>query len=90
MDKAQDGAAEEAVFFTEVAPDDAVIDSGATLSVVGEITWQMWLDKLAKHGKTAVAKKVVHDFRFGDGATLRSEKESTASLVPGSTPMLLA
>ena len=71
--------------------------------MAGESTWQQWLQLLGRRGAHAEAKKVARDFRFRDGATLRSNvdvtfpvevagKETmlTASVIPGHTPLLLA
>ena len=93
----------ENVFFSETGPGYAILDSGATKSVIGELTWQKWLELFARCGVEATAKKSVRDFRFGDGSTVRSSIEVTfpamvfgrgtkvtASLIPGNTPLLLA
>ena len=93
----------ETVLFSEVHPGFAIMDSGATKSVIGDKTWQKWLALLANHGRQAEARKFVRDFRFGDGATIRSnvevtfeanvagrERRITASVIPGQTPLLLA
>ena len=93
----------ESVLFSEVAPGSAIMDSGATKTVVGEGTWQKWMQLLAANGKEVSAKKAARDFRFGDGATIRSHvevsfdvesagltKTITASVIPRNTPLLLA
>ena len=93
----------EQILFAEVKAGYGLIDSGATRTVIGEETWQAWLKLLGKKGANVEAKKVFRDFRFGDGATLRSsvdvtfpvkvagrDVELTASIIPGHTPLLVA
>ena len=90
------------VYFNDVGPGYAILDSGATRSVIGEQAWQKWLELLSRCGAEVSAKKVVRDFRFGDGSTVRSTIEVsfpamvyghlrniTASLIRN-TPLLLA
>ena len=93
----------ENVFFNEVRPGFAIMDSGATKSVIGEESWKKWLLLLERNGIKPQAKKVTRDFRFGDGSVVRSSVgvsfEVTifghsvlvaASLIPGGTPLLPA
>ena len=93
-------AAEE-VYFNEVAPGHAIVDSGATRTVVGDRVWEQWLQLLGRAGRQneVEVRKQVRDFRFGDGSTLRSSlevtfpvvvsglaKRVTASIIPGCYP----
>ena len=93
----------EEILFSEVTAGHAIMDSGATRSVVGEGAWQQWLPMLGRAGADVTAKKVTRDFRFGDGSVVRSNTEVSfnvclfghnltvsAALIPGGTPLLLA
>ena len=82
-----------------------ITDSGATRPVMGEETWQRWLDATRDKGIALHAKyePCNRQFRFGNKEVLVSKrtvtftakpfganKELTVNLVPGSTPMLVA
>ena len=73
------GENEEDILFSDVAPGQAIVDSGAAKSVVGSETWQRWISLLGRAGRQNEIKveKRVRDFRFGDGSTLRSQMEVT-------------
>ena len=83
----------------------AIVDSGATRTIVGEEVWRSWLEDVAKHGQSlqVSTKPQIRDFRFGDGGTARSHYEIEfmagikgqkvpikASVIAGRTPFLLA
>ena len=55
----------------------AIIDSGATRTIVGEDNWKVWLEEASKKGidLEVTTKQVTRDFRFGDGGTARSHYE---------------
>ena len=83
----------------------AIIDSGATRTIVGEDNWKAWLEEASKKGidLEVTTKQVTRDFRFGDGGTARSHYEVDfmagirgqrvrvqAAVIAGKTPFLLA
>ena len=55
----------------------AIIDSGATRTIVGEEVWKHWLEETAKRGLQlpVQTRPQVRDFKFGDGGTARSHYE---------------
>ena len=55
----------------------AIIDSGATRTIVGEDVWKQWLEESIKRGKNmaVTTTPAVRDFRFGDGGLARSHYE---------------
>ena len=88
-------------YFSSLLPGRAIVDSGATRTIVGEKVWQGWLE----HAQDLPVQvtQVSRDFKFGGGETLRSSYDITfpvqvrgqdlsvtASVVPGKTPFLLA
>ena len=52
----------------------AIIDFGATRTIVGEDAWKLWLEESIKRGKdlSVTTTPAVRDFRFGDGGLARS------------------
>ena len=92
------------IFFSDLAPGFAIIDSGATRTLVGEEAWKKWVEK---YDTQLLGNIKVHPqqraFRFGGGELLQSELEMElqvlvkgqklplrVSVVPGPTPFLLA
>ena len=94
----------EQCFFTVTEVGKAIVDSGATRTIVGENNWHQWLEKYGTKGtKPIVSRQIQRQFKFGGGETLTSNYEVdftavvhgqmldiTASVVPGATPFLLA
>ena len=96
----ESGSVEEC-YFSALQPGRAIVDSGATRTIVGEKVWKDWLDHA--RGLPVQVTQIARDFKFGGGETLRSnyditfparvcgqDLEVTASVVPGQTPFLLA
>ena len=91
-------------YFVNVSVGKAIVDSGASRTIVGEDVWKQWLDKMGKEEAAKISvKQVARDFRFGDGNVVRSNYEVqfrahvrgqelpiAASIVPGGTPFLVA
>ena len=80
-------------------------DSGATKSVMGEVTWQAWCELLASKNLLNKVKTEVcsRKFRFGSGQVLTAKKmvtldihlhgtqqKITVYIVLGSTPLLIS
>ena len=94
----------EQCFFTVAEVGEAIVDSGATRTIVGKNNWHQWLEKYGPPGtKPITSRQVQRHFKFGGGETLTSHYEVdftavvydqrlriTASVVPGATPFLLA
>ena len=95
----------EECFFQESITGQAIIDSGASRTIVGEEVWKKWPDELHLQGRDlkAETRSVVRDFRFGDGGVSRSHYEiefnagikgqpyrMTASVIAGNTPFLIS
>ena len=95
----------EECFFQESATGQAIVDSGASRTIVGEEVWRKWLEETNLQGKDlkVETKSVVRDFRFGDGGVSRSHYEiefdagikkqpyrMTASVIAGNTPFLIS
>lgn len=82
----------------------AIVDSGATRTIVGESNWHRWLESYdEKMAKPITSRPVKRSFKFGGGEMLQSLYEVdftavthgqklpvTVSVVPGNTPFLLA
>eukprot|EP00913_Durusdinium_trenchii_P014194 g13320.t2 len=95
---------EEQCFFTASACGKAIVDSGATRTIVGENVWHRWIEVYGnEQTKPVVTRPKVRSFKFGGGEVLQSNYEVeftavvhgqvlslTASVVPGDTPFLLA
>ena len=95
---------EEQCFFMTTDKGKAIVDSGATRTIVGEENWKKWLESYdTKHAQPIRSKQVKRNFKFGGGEVLQSLYEVefeavvygqrlpiTAAIVPGSTPFLLA
>ena len=95
---------DEQCFFAVAERGKAIVDSGATRTIVGEENWHRWLEAYGNdQTKPVILQNKVRHFKFGGGETLRSDYEVeftaivhgqalpvTASVVPGSTPFLLA
>lgn len=92
-------------FFQESAVGQAIVDSGASRTIVGEDVWRKWLGEIGQRGRDlqAETKSVVRDFRFGDGGVARSHYEvefnagikkqpyrMVASVIAGNTPFLIS
>ena len=90
-------------FFNTAEPGEAIVDSGATRTIVGEQIWNKWVNEFPEQLGDVQTHKVVRDFRFGGGEVLRSSYDVTfrvkfmdqnlqlqASVVPGNTPFLIA
>ena len=96
--------ATEECLFASLDTGKAIIDSGASRTIVGEEIWKKWMDVMRPaDAKEVKMEHVMRDFRFGDGNTVRSNYEVIfpayvrgqklslrASVVPGPTPFLLA
>ena len=94
----------EQCFFATTEAGKAIVDSGATRTIVGEENWHLWLEKYGSdQTDPVVSRQVTRQFKFGGGETLQSSYEVSftavihgqilpvvASVVPGSTPFLLA
>ena len=95
----------EECFFQESAAGQAIVDSGASRTIVGEEVWRKWLEGMNLQGKDlkVESKSVIRDFRFGDGGVARSHYEiefdtgikrkpyrMNASVIAGNTPFLIA
>jgi hypothetical protein len=99
----QINAAEECLF-SNMVTGMAIVDSGASRTIVGEDVWKQWLEHMRERDvKEIHYNKEVRDFRFGDGNVVRSNYEVnfpayvkgqklslTAAVVPGGTPFLVA
>ena len=95
---------EEEVYFVSLGPGMAIVDSGATRTIVGEEVWKKWLEEGNFDDVLKIqTRPQVRDFKFGGGEVLRSSYEVKfmamvkgqqlpicASVVPGPTPFLLA
>ena len=95
---------QEDIFFATLAPGHAIVDSGATRTLVGEEVWKKWIEHCNEDllgPLCAQAQK--RSFKFGGGEMLESNYEVsfnalvkgqklpiTVSVVPGHTPFLLA
>ena len=90
-------------FFNTSAPGEAIVDSGATRTIVGEEVWRKWINEFPEELSKVKVEKVSRDFRFRGGEILRSHYdvifpveiygvplEVQASVVPGKTPFLVA
>ena len=91
-------------YFVALNPGLAIVDSGATRTIVGESIWKTWLEKYGGEGVQPIkVHQKVRDFKFGGGEILRSQYEVeftavvkgqhlpiVASVVPGNTPFLLS
>ena len=94
----------EECYFSTLETGQAIVDSGATRTIVGESIWKQWLERFGKPWSDNVkVKKVERSFKFGGGEVLKSSYEVsfiagvkgqklpiTVSVVPGHTPFLLA
>ena len=95
---------DEQCFFAVTTRGKAIVDSGATRTIVGEDNWQQWLEAYGNsQTKPVTSREKIRRFKFGGGETLQSSYEVdftavvhgqvlpvTASIVPGATPFLLA
>ncbi len=95
----------EECYFQESAVGQAIVDSGASRTIVGEEVWKKWLEEMSQQGHDlrAETRSTVRDFRFGDGGVARSHYEvefnagikkqpyrMTASVIAGNTPFLIS
>ncbi|CAL1173933.1 unnamed protein product [Cladocopium goreaui] len=93
----------ESINFVSQAVGWAIMDSGATRTVCGEASWNKILDYLSLRNMEPDIDKETKDFRFGDGAMVRSLframipvcvgktwRQLIAHVLPGHTPLLLA
>ena len=95
----------EECFFQESAAGQAIVDSGASRTIVGEEVWRKWLEEMNLQGRDlkVETRGVIRDFRFGDGGVARSHYEiefdagikrkpyrMNASVIAGNTPFLIA
>ena len=105
---AEDQEAEECLqeenYFATLTPGHAIVDSGATRTLVGEEVWKEWVEKYnPKILGPMTTNALRRSFEFGGGETLESSYEInfnalvkgqrlpvTVSIVPGNTPFLLA
>ena len=62
----------ESINFVSQAVGWAIMDSGATRTVCGEASWNKILDYLSLRNMEPDIDKETKDFRFGDGAMVRS------------------
>ena len=86
------------------SPGLAIMNSGATRTIVGEISWKQWLEHYGSDStKPVVVIPMVRSFKFGGGETLTSQYdvifpaiiqnqvlELTTSILPGNILFLLA
>ena len=103
VEEAEDFILDEC-YFVEMSPGLAIVDSGATRTIVGEKVWKTWLDKYGGAGvKPVKVNQTERNFKFGGGEILKSSYEIeftavvrgqhlpiVASVVPGSTPFLVS
>ena len=93
----------ESINFVSQAVGWAIMDSGATRTVCGEANWNKILDYLSLRNMEPDIDKETKDFRFGDGAMVRSLframipvcvgktwRQLIVHVLPGHTPLLLA
>ncbi|CAL1128360.1 unnamed protein product [Cladocopium goreaui] len=93
----------ESINFVSQAVGWAIMDSGATRTVCGEASWNKILDYLSLRNMEPDIDKETKDFRFGDGAMVRSLframipvcvgktwRQLIVHVLPGHTPLLLA
>ena len=93
----QENATVDECYFAALHPGQAIIDSGATRTIVGEDVWKEWLSFAG--ALDVKITEATRDFKFGGGEVLRSSYDVTfpvalqgqdfvvtASLVPGKTP----
>ena len=98
-----DYATHESINFVSQAVGWAIMDSGATRTVCGETGWNKIVDYLRMRNMEPDIDKETKDFRFGDGAMVRSLfralipvcvgktwRQLTVHVLPGHTPLLLA
>lgn len=63
----------EQCFFAATEVGKAIVDSGATRTIVGENNWHLWLEKYdANKLKPVVSNNVQRQFKFGGAETLMS------------------
>ena len=100
----EDMKIDEQCFFLVTEKGKAIVDSGATRTIVGEENWRKWLEAYDSNlAKKIISRPVKRSFKFGGGEMLQSlyevEFEAVihgqklpviASVVPGATPFLLA
>ena len=97
----EENATVDECYFAALLPGQAIIDSGATRTIVGEDVWKEWLSFAG--ALDVKITEATRDFKFGGGEVLRSSYDVTfpvalqgqdlvvtASVVPGKTPLLLA
>ena len=97
----EETATADECYFSSLMPGRAIVDLGATRTIVGEKVWQGWLE-YAQDLPVQITQ-VSRDFKFGGGEMLRSSYDITfpmqvcgqdlsvtASMVPDKTPFLLA
>ena len=91
-------------YFVALNPGLAIVDSGATRTIVGESIGKTWLEKYGGEGVQPIkVHQKVRDFKFGGGEILRSQYEVeftavvkgqhlpiVASVVLGNTPCLVS
>ena len=93
----------ESINFVSQAVGWAIMDSGATRTVCGEAGWNKIVEYLSLRNMEPDIDKETKDFRFGDGAMVRSLfraiipvcvgktwRQLTVHVLPGHTPLLLA
>ena len=97
----EENATVDECYFAVLLPGQAIVDSGATRTIVGEDVWKEWL--FFAGALDVKITEAARDFKFGGGEILRSSYDITfpialpgqdlfvtASVVPGKTPFLLA
>eukprot|EP00435_Cladocopium_sp_Y103_P053716 s692_g17.t1 len=66
----------EECLFAGLGTGKAIVDSGASRTIVGEDVWKTWLDAMpAITAKEVETIPMTRDFRFGDGNVVRSSYE---------------
>ena len=94
----------EECLFSNLETGKAIVDSGASRTIVGEDVWKKWMEQMREIDVKEIGyDNVTRDFRFGDGNVVRSNYEVnfpafvkgqklnlTAAVVPGGTPFLVA
>ena len=94
----------EDCLFSSLETGMAIVDPGASRTIVGEDVWKKWMENMRARGAKMIQhNNATRDFRFGDGNVVRSNYEVnfpayvkgqklnlTAAFVPGSAPFLVA